>query len=100
MIHLTKKDIIFQWSSACQKAFNQLKINVIQTSTLRHFDKFKKTILKTDFFDYVNEEILSQYDDEDVLHLIIFYNKNLISVECNYQIYDKKLLAIIRYLKH
>ena len=29
-----------------------------------------------------------------------FYSKNLISVEYNYQIYDKELLAIIRYLKH
>ena len=29
-----------------------------------------------------------------------FYNKNLISIECNYQIYDKELFVIIRYLKH
>ena len=77
-----------------------MKINVIQTFILRHFDRFKKTILKIDFFDYVNEGVLSQYDNENVLYSIIFYNKNLISVEYNYQIYDKKLLAIIRYLKH
>ena len=31
---------------------------------------------------------------------MIFYNKNLTSIECNYQIYDKKLFVIIRYLKH
>ena len=31
---------------------------------------------------------------------MVFYNKNLISIECNYQIYDKKLLVIIRYLKY
>ena len=31
---------------------------------------------------------------------MIFYNKNLTLIECNYQIYDKKLLVIIRYLKH
>ena len=31
---------------------------------------------------------------------IIFYNRNLISIECNYQIYNKKLFVIIRYLKH
>ena len=29
-----------------------------------------------------------------------FYNKNLTSIECNYQIYDKKLFVIIRCLKH
>ena len=31
---------------------------------------------------------------------MIFYNKNLTSIEYNYQIYDKKLFVIIRYLKH
>ena len=29
-----------------------------------------------------------------------FYNKNLISIECNYQIYDKVIFVIIRYFKH
>ena len=29
-----------------------------------------------------------------------FYNKNLDPVECNYDIYDKELLAIIRVLKN
>ena len=29
-----------------------------------------------------------------------FYSKNITPAECNYQIYDKELLAIIRYLKH
>ena len=31
---------------------------------------------------------------------MVFYNKNLISVECNYQMYEKKLFVIIRCLKH
>ena len=29
-----------------------------------------------------------------------FFNKNIMSIECNYEIYDKKLLIIIRCLKH
>ncbi len=31
---------------------------------------------------------------------MIFYNKNMILAECNYKIYDKKLLIIICCLKH
>ena len=31
---------------------------------------------------------------------MIFYNKNFLSVECNYEIYDKEFLIIIRCLKH
>ena len=56
--------------------------------------------METDFSDYVNGGVLSQYDDEGVLHLMAFYNKNLTPVECNYQIYDKELLVIIRCLEH
>ncbi len=52
------------------------------------------------FLNYVNDEVLSQYDDEDILHSVIFYNKNMIFAECNYEIYDKELLIIIRCLKH
>ncbi len=52
------------------------------------------------FLNYVNDEVLSQYDNEDILHSVIFYNKNMIFAECNYEIYDKELLIIIRCLKH
>ncbi len=67
---------------------------------LKHFDLIREAILKTDFLNYVNDEVLSQYDDEDILHSVIFYSKNNIFAECNYKIYDKKLLIIICCLKH
>ncbi len=67
---------------------------------LRHFDQNKETILETDSFHYVNNDILSQYDDEETLHSMIYYSKNLSLAECNYEIYDKKLLAIIHVFKH
>ena len=91
---------MFQWFKTYQKIFEQLKNAIIFASILRHFDRFRKSIFKIDLFNYVNEEVLFQYDDENVLHLITFYNKNMISTKCNYEIYDKKLLIIIKYLKH
>ena len=71
-----------------------------ETFILRYFDQTCETILKTDSFNYVNDEVLSQYDDEEVLHSIAFYNKNMSSAECNYEIYDKKLLIIIQAFEH
>ena len=56
--------------------------------------------MKIDFSNYVNSRVLFQYNDEKVLHLVVFYSRNMISIECNYEIYDKKLLVIIRCLKH
>ena len=35
-----------------------------------------------------------------MLHSIVFYSKSMISAECNYHIYDKKILTIIQYFEH
>ena len=72
-----------------------MKRRMIKTFILRHFNQTHETILEIDSFNYVNDEVLSQYDNEEILHLIVFYSKNMSSAECNYEIYDKKLLIII-----
>ncbi len=77
-----------------------MKRRMTEASILRHFDQTRDFILEINSFDYVNDEVLSQYDDEDVLHPIAFYSKNMSSAECNYEIYDKKLLVIIRAFEH
>ncbi len=100
MIKLTWKDHFFEWTEICQTIFEELKQQVTTVLILKHFNSIREAILKTDFLNYVNDEVLSQYDDEDILHSMIFYSKNMILAECNYEIYDKKLLIIIRCLKH
>ncbi len=100
MIWLIQKKIIFEWNEVCQIIFDHMKRRMIETSILRHFDQTREVILEINSFNYVNDEVLSQYDDEDVLHSIVFYSKNMSSAECNYEIYDKKLLIIIRAFEH
>ncbi len=97
---LTRKNTPFVWNEACVQAFDNLKKQVSSISVLRHFDLKRQAILKTDASNYVKDEILSQYDDEKVLHPMIFYSKSMILAEINYHIYDKKLLAIIRCFEH
>ena len=43
----------------------------------------------------IARSIPSQYDDDHVLHPV-----DLLPAECNYEIYDKELLAIIKCLEH
>ena len=100
MTQLTQKNCIFNWNEICQNVFSQLKQTITIASVLRHFDRTHKVVLETDFFDHVNVDVLSQYDDDDVLHSIVFYSKNILFAKCNYEIYNKKLLIIIRCLKH
>ena len=52
-------------------------------------------MIKTDASDYVSEEILSQYDKNDVLHPVMYFFKKHSPAEYNYEIYDKELIVII-----
>ncbi len=99
-IQLTRKDTSFVWNEVCIQAFRNLKKQISFASVLRHFNLKRQTILKIDALNYVKDEILSQYNDENVLHLMIFYSKSMIFAEINYHIYDKKLLIIIRCFEH
>ena len=52
-------------------------------------------MIKTDILNYVFEDILSQYNENGVLHSVIYFLKKHNSVECNYKIYDKEFIIII-----
>ena len=69
---------------------------VTKAPILAHYKQGVKTIVETDSSDYVSSGVLSQLGDNGLLHPIGFFSKNLNLFECNYEIYDKELLAIIR----
>jgi len=96
MVRLTRKDMLFDWSPACQEAFDLLKKTVTEGPVLAHFDRNRKSYLETDSSDYVNSGILSQYGEDGLLHPVAFFSKNLNPTECNYEIYDKELLPIVK----
>jgi hypothetical protein len=43
--------------------------------------------------------VLSQVDAEGTLKPVAFFSRRLSPAECNYEIYDKELLTIIRYFE-
>ena len=55
--------------------------------------------IKIDTSDYVSKEILLQKNEKENLYSIVYFLKLMISAECNYDIYNKKLLAIIHCLE-
>ena len=57
------------------------------------------SIIKANLFNYITIGILSQYNKDEVLHPIIYFLKQLNPAKYNYKIYNKELLAIIRYFK-
>ena len=100
LMKLTRKKQLFVWDEACSKAFQELMNRVVSVSILRHFDPKKQAVLEIDSSDWMTDEVLSQHDDDEVLHSMTFYNKSLNLAEINYHIYDKELLIIIRCFEH
>ena len=96
LANLARQDEPFVWSEACEESFNTLEAAVTAAPVLRHFDPKRQAILETDASDFVTGGVLSQFDDDGILHPIAYYSKSMIAAECNYHIYDKELLAIIR----
>ena len=96
LTRLTRKDVPFVWSQECQKAFNTLKEAFTSEIILRHYNPDHKIVVETDASDYVSGGILSQYDENEVLHPVAYFSKKHNPAECNYEIYDKELMAIVR----
>jgi len=92
---LTKKDQKFQWDAEAQAAFDRLKESFCSAPILAHFDLDRKYVVETDASDYVSAGLLSQYDDSAALHPVAYFFKKHSPAECNYEIYDKELIAII-----
>ena len=93
---LTKKGTPFEWSDKCQAAFEALKKAFTSDKVLMHFDPDRQIVVETDASDYVSGGILSQYDNERILRPVAYFSKKHNPAECNYEIYDKELMAIVR----
>ena len=86
----------FEWTDACQEAFDLLKQRFTTAPVLAHFDYEKKCIVETDASDNVSAGVLSQYSEDGKLHPLAFFSRKHSLQEINYEIYDKELLAIIK----
>ena len=86
----------FAYTDECEKTFRELKNCMRKAPILCHFDLSKQCFMETDSFDYVNTSVLFQLDNKSVLHPVAYFSRKMTPAECNYEIYDKELLAIIR----
>ena len=66
---------------------------------LVHFNSNREVLVKANVSNYVLIEILSQRDEKEVLYSVAFFLKKYSLAKYNYEIYDKKLITIVRYFK-
>lgn len=85
---LTRKNVKFIWSNACQRAFETLKSSFISAPVLQYFDASKEIFVEADSSDFVSAGVLSQKDNQGELHPVAFMSRKFEDAECNYEIYD------------
>ena len=93
---LAKKNTPFHWGPEQQKAFDNFKVAFTTAPILLHYDPDKQAVVKTDVSDYVTAGVFFQYDDNGQLKPVVYFFYKMSPAECTYEIYDKKLLAIIK----
>ena len=76
-----------------------MKTAFVSEPILTLFNLNHKTILKVNSLKYIIESVLSQFDNKNVLKSCTYFLKKNSSAECNYKIYNKKLLTVIYYLQ-
>lgn len=81
-----------------QQIFDILKQGFSKAPILAIWNEDRLTILETDASGLAVGGCLSQIDSKGCLHPIAYYSKKLTPTESNYDIHDKELLAINRYL--
>jgi len=96
---LVKKDKMWEWTEKEEKAFKELKKRFTKEPVLAAPDIDKKMRIEVDASDYATGDVLSMECEDRLWRLVAFLSKSLNETERDYEIHDKKMLAIIRRLE-
>ena len=92
---LRKSSSPFEWTPAAQQAFDYLKDLFTSAPILRHFDPELPIHIHTDASGFALSGIISQDS-----HPVAFWSRKYSPAECNYDIHDQELLAIVSVFQH
>ena len=99
MTQLLKKDKPWEWGPDQSAAFTKLKTAFTTAPVLAYYDYSKRTVVETDASNWASGGVLYQPDNNGKLHPVAFFSAKHTAPECNYEIYDKELLAIVKALE-
>jgi len=91
---LTRKDTPWNFDNKCRKVFSTLKQAFTSAPILTHWVLNAQLVMETNASDYALAAILSIMTIDNEIHPVAFYSQTFSTLELNYNIYDKELLAI------
>ena len=97
--NLTKESVPFEWTEACQKAFDKLKQALISSPVLAYPDMSRDFILTTDASGTAIGYVLSQLDDEGRERVIAYNGRSLTEAERKWSATEHECLAILEGIK-
>jgi hypothetical protein len=97
--NLTKKDTPWKWDSEQIHAFKELRSRFVASPVLAQWDPSRPTRVEVDSSGFASGGEILQKQDDGHWHPIAYRSESMDPAERNYQIWDRKMLAIIRALK-
>ena len=99
LTHLTRKDTPWNFDDKCRMAFNTLKQAFTSAPILMHWVLDAQLIMETDASDYTLAAILSIMTKDNEIYPVAFHSWTFSTLELNYDVHDKELLAIFEAFK-
>ena len=96
---MTRKDVKWKWGERQQRVLEKLKERFTTEPVLVTPDLNKEMRVEADALDFAIEGVLSMKCKDGKWRPVAYILKLLNEAERNYEIYNKKMLAIIRCLK-
>jgi hypothetical protein len=96
---LLKKDVPFKWEARHMEAMDRLAQAVTENPVLRRPNYEKPFFLEVDASQFATGAVLSQKDDKERMSIVGSVSRSFNPAERNYDIHDRKLLAIIHGLR-
>lgn len=95
LYRLLQKDITFNWSNDCHKAYLLMKDEVTSEQVLVHFNPDLMIILTTDACNHAVAGVLSHKFPNNSIKPVAFISRALSKSEKNYSTIEKEALAIV-----
>ena len=99
LIRLTSKDVSFVWIDKEQKVFDDFKQVFAAELIFTHYDFEQKFQVQIDAFDEMIGDVLFQRNVAEIWQFVVYFFKKMIFAKCNYEIYDKEFLVIVKVFK-
>jgi len=96
---LVRKEQKWKWEKEQEKAFEKLKVKFTTEPVLAIPDINREMRVEADASDYMTGGVLLTKCEDEKWRPVAFISKLLNTIEQNYKIHDKEMLAVIRCLE-